>query len=1432
MIIDILKITLCIVVVLLAGFLQTKVNLKKSSRSRQALMPLISFVLTAAAVIINFRFFSNISAAAGDIEFLAIFDLLLSNAAIMLEFIAVKAIICFLLGKLCRSNKFIKATAGAFYELDEDYEEWFLKHKWVNFRKYLFAVCLGTAIAGGLYLGIIICAGYSSPMWSLSYPCAALIVLIEIYCFINGQTKEEFEHSVYGDDADIRKISNFYKIREAFEKLLPEPLLSAQTGFEFADKNTPADLIKELKESGDRIDAVTAEYFSINDRYKNADIDCVQASLQLMHRNNVVFFNPFYRDLSMYITLPLVNTILSGKKTVVITGRMSNTEDVTNWLTELLGRYSHMKSLWRVAPLGDNDPECEVGVLSFPQLYDSRIISTNRKFFSETDFVLLIQPSIIMNTGQVALSIIAQEMSCNDEKPVYCICDRNTDGLVDTLSHLLHTEITEVIAPPLPRCIYTGMSWNADGDFMTQQLFDKQTKYLGNGVELAAIAVKNQIPEVSWYCETKAPVRDIKWIAGQHHSTICKYMNLPAQQKSLYEKINFISNLWSTPTSREQFIIAEDEFCNIFSTMRIYLSRGTAQSFVNVFSENYLLRDYMRCNRQMFMANPNCIPSAVPDYAKTERNTLIKLILLMTYRPVTDAEILNEFHLVGTETTDAFETLSRMLRKYTFADSSVFTVKSVRTELDALASAASCEYTITPEAFDFYFSNSLKNAYFILEEERHDESYIDAKLYNHVTQIILPGQFVTYDGKYYIAKHVLPQCGVVLRRASDLFSGRKYYRQIRCYAFEPDSKETLISLRKLMDIELAFIQRDFSVTTTGYLEMRDNHDLRTARLVDFTGDPSIDSYTRRYRNKTILRIKLPETNDKIRFTLCLMLSEIFRTVFPDGWQYLAVVTRRPEDIDGMLNHIVYSINEPEDSEYIYIIEDSEIDLGLIEAVDRNLMKLMEIIADFLDWHCEKMREPAQKDPIPLSINYTRELAERHKQSLFSRMARRISQLFGGNKEKEVKIADIPEDDKLPIEEEFSESDDTDTDSAAPEPAVQDNESGNGTIVIAPTDNDDCVMEVPDETESAESPAKGIAPASDELQFDDEDFIPSEDEDPEIVHIDGTDIFDNDGMPEDNEIIEAQLELAGITSIEKTRYQNECYLKFGFKEIDSRLQIEGVRNYLRVRGWCNNNLTKARKRDILAKKALDLEAINHCDFCSLPLTGVSYDFLADGRICCNDCARTAITTIEDFRKLFFQVLEVMEAFYGVKYRVPISVITADARTVAKGAGCIFKPSTGFASRVLGFAQRKRGKYSLIIENGSPRLAAIDTMVHEMTHIWQYLNWNDAQIANIYGMNHRECSAAARDIVYEGMAMWASIQYLYQIGESCYASQQEQLAEARNDIYGVGYRLYAEQYPVVKDSSLIKFSPFAVFPTLEPSKVHAAVKQLCSSDKCNC
>lgn len=71
--------------------------------------------------------------------------------------------------------------------------------------------------------------------------------------------------------------------------------------------------MNELKASNDTVDNIVFKYFDMNNRCFKADVDNVVATNKLMHRVNTIFFNPFYKDLSMYLALPIVNTLMSQK---------------------------------------------------------------------------------------------------------------------------------------------------------------------------------------------------------------------------------------------------------------------------------------------------------------------------------------------------------------------------------------------------------------------------------------------------------------------------------------------------------------------------------------------------------------------------------------------------------------------------------------------------------------------------------------------------------------------------------------------------------------------------------------------------------------------------------------------------------------------------------------------------------------------------------------------------------------------------------------------------------------------------------------------------------------------------------------------------------------------------------------------------------------
>lgn len=591
------------------------------------------------------------------------------------------------------------------------------------------------------------------------------------------------------------------------------------------------------------------------------------------------------------------------------------------------------------------------------------------------------------------------------------------------------------------------------------------------------------------------------------------------------------------------------------------------------------------------------------------------------------------------------------------------------------------------------------------------------------------------------------------------------------------------------------ICRNISVETSGYLDMRSNNDLRTAKFIDFSKDEGLDKFRRSYRNKDVMRIRLPDTDAWTRFTFCIILSEICRTLFPSAWQYIAVTAGRPSDLDGMLRYALYSVDGDYNEECIYIFEDSDVDLGLIGAIERNWNRIMEMMTDYLNWHFEKMRERPSTDPVPRSPiaagaqaqeekETAEEIEEKNKRAI-EKLWERLRKLLG-EKEK----AGTPAEKSEELDEEKAAA------AEVPEPAVTEStQSGNGEAES--TESGDAEAEST-EPESAEAEAAESAGAEAESEKAEEKEESSESE--------GTE-KDNEAEKEEASGASEDTETAGLPAAKPTRYQRECYLKYGFDKIDSRLHIDEVRKFLTARGWSDNALRRARKAADPEEALIELEGIGHCDFCGKTLTGVSYERLSDGRIRCDECSSTAITSESEFRDLFLKVLRSMEGFYGIDYRRPITAWMTDSKTLARSSGRIFSPTDGFDSRSLGYAVKKNdGSVGIVVENGSPRLASIATLAHELTHIWQYINWDDNQMKRLYPDDF------TRLAVYEGMAKWAEIQYLYIIGETTYARQQEYFECQRKDEYGLGLRSYIDRYPLMRDGSLVKNSPFKVFPPL--------------------
>jgi hypothetical protein len=1249
-----------IAIMLLSG----RANLSRQKRSRQFILPLAAVIYCVAAVLaagrINGWITSRIAWLGQYVPFIAKLNLTkwlnyIFNTAIVAGFLVIKGILLPIVSMVWgKARLLFNQTSGKFYEHNERLNAWVLKDElgqakvlWKGF--YWFGIGISS---------LVLALSQVYPNWLFFrtpfYPVCGVLVIGEILFFMSGFTYQEMLSTFAGDDDEYYRVANYGILRRVFHDLFGGRILFDNTADNLSGISS-FDMLDNLAESENALDTVISGYFiELKEKGHTIDPGFVRSSIDMVKGKSILLNTPFYQDLTGYIALPLVRRLLSYEKALIIVGRDSAAEDVRDWMRRGIAVCCGTPELWKTDILTERKAEYDVAVLRFADIYNRRILDANEEFLNHVGFVLLIEPSRVVSTGQIGLSLIVDQLGKGGKNIVYCSCDRNCDGLVDTLSHILKVNLTEVYAtvPTLANC--SLMYWNAHGDFMHHRILPNIAHYLGIGTELSCVALRNQISNTVWVSSERFPVLDMRWIAGQYYNIICNYINCPQSQEALADAFKVDANLWNQGVNNNIFLTVEDEFNNLFEMTRLYSTRAKNQGFVNVISENYLLREYMVDNAPVFTVDSKVIPSIVSDYTRTERNTAASLIMRMFSGEVSEKELKHRLSIAGIEFTDAYGKFCELVSKHCHTDTVDITANfkdeivgdEMRVEKSPYYSIRNNDTKLACYARNFF------NAYFIIEDDKDKTNYLGAMLYGQVFQKYLPGQMLTYSGKYYQVYTITAESGIVLRRAADHITDRKSYRQRREYSlsgFAPDP--AMGSRRTSRGVELCRGFCDISVKTRGYYELTSLDNLATAHKVDLNNIPE-----RTYKNKAVLCLKLPEAGEDARFTMAVLLNEIFITLYPESYYYITAAIKRQSDAESDISKLLSPIqlNGFDDENAIYIIEDCEIDLGLLVSVERNLTRLLEIIADYLAWHEAKLAETGLLD----------------------------------------------EDDKI------------------------DDES-DGPVDMPPP-------------------------------------------------------------------------------VQPKKYSEGHYLLYGYERIDPMLNLQDTLRFLSTHCYDKNALEQARVNSDVASRMEEETDFNKpdahfCDFCAAELSGGEYDVLSDGRERCTQCANSAMKTVEQFIRLYENALRNMETFFGIRINAAIKVRMADAKKIAKLCGEKFVPTPGYDGRILAFAKQDSDGYTIYVENGAPKIAAVANIVHELTHIWQYLNWNRQKIRSHYGAENEL-------LVYEGMAKWTEIQYLFFLNEVSYAKRQEIYTRGRDDAYGRGFVKYAGQYPLVYEPGYRKTSPF--------------------------
>lgn len=274
-------------------------------------------------------------------------------------------------------------------------------------------------------------------------------------------------------------------------------------------------------------------------------------------------------------------------------------------------------------------------------------------------------------------------------------------------------------------------------------------------------------------------------------------------------------------------------------------------------------------------------------------------------------------------------------------------------------------------------------------------------------------------------------------------------------------------------------------------------------------------------------------------------------------------------------------------------------------------------------------------------------------------------------------------------------------------------------------------------------------------------------------------------------------------IESVPYHERYYLKYREGKRNTALDLDGTKSFLQEIGFDGGELRQAREGKNCAENLRNTDKNKNnqmfCSYCGAELSGVEFFRLPDGRMRCNTCSNTVVKSKAEVEALCKRVIENMDSFFGARIDVTVSIEVTDERKLKKKLGIPLDTRDSQSMLILGVAVNKKQKYSIILENGAPRISLIATFAHELTHIWQYTHWDNNK-------NLKKCPKSKRLLIYEGMAKWVEIQYLYLVGETTVARREENITRNRQDEYGIGFCLYEDRYPLTREAMFCEETPF--------------------------
>lgn len=849
-------------------------------------------------------------------------------------------------------------------------KEWSYTANFFYFASFLPVALLVLLIVANVYT-------FSFIQYLPKYPIVAFILLIEMAWFLNGRRFTFQEGSIDGKDAVTKRLATYEELFDQYEQLWGDRLLAkGKMGenelFHHRIQHFSYENISPDREHQAIINAICERL-----KKKNVIIDESYTTImsEVILENDVMIEDVLYGEFASYFFPALYHLLTKNKKILVIAPSQSAAGDAVDWFRKGIKEVSGLEQVWKVSTFSEaleQNTNADVLIVSPNILNEKRFLH----YLSQLEKTKILEGILFLQAEKILPnhSTILHAFNLNvreliGKKPQYIILTEWYDGLEHTVRTALQCEPKDIVASANQSQNLHYMVWKKEGEnwFQHTLLPTISHRQLEAEVVLSLPALKSNIEPVHFINQRKTNVKEsIQEIMDAKRALFDLGFDLETLDQFV-KMIQIHDKNLSIPVDDFAFLLIRDNNYNLVDALNLWKGTGKKASFVHVVCPPYLIRDYLANQLEFYMSTNRNVSPLAPRLSGSPWSVAYSLLERLCHFHINEEEVVSYLkraqvgsyrsvvegiHLLFTRAFGPLidyryniESMERL-----FFDRS----KKDFVEMTQYRIPYSAKEKILPKGFRFI-------------EIRHNNKTISEIFEGHIYQQYLPGQSHSFNGELFKIDKVDLEHGSVEVSFQPIFE-KAYYRPQNEYRISEMENEHYFGNKNIsfekFELSMSAIHAKIEIQTSGYFELNQLLNLKSMKVHSFHEEEVVD---RVYENGHLLCIQIRSKEGKIEratqieYTLAFLLNELFLSLFPDTHHFVKAcallgdsffdenepLSRKLQLITPNLHLEETNVSEGEIT--LYIIEDSPVHLGILEAIRDNWEKIFDILNDYLFW---------------------------------------------------------------------------------------------------------------------------------------------------------------------------------------------------------------------------------------------------------------------------------------------------------------------------------------------------------------------------------------------------------------------------------------------------------------------------------------------------